>query len=271
MHPRHLFPNIVKGQVSRASRINTDDIQFEQELDNLTGYFEQRGYGKNLVRNAIDESVWGLVNNAGISKWGEVEWNTVHDYKRVAEINLFGSIRTTLAFIPLIKKSKGRMVFMSSTNAIITPQCNSIYCVTKRGLEAFCDSLRIEMKKFGVIVCVVRPGDFTSATKILKKQTAEDIWSTFSEDVKQVYSKEYVDTYIKSIDMRLKRQSRDPDEVVSTVVKTLMISNPNAVWTVASVAETSLAFICSYFPYSVLVPLFYSLGGEKERRVLINQ
>nr|XP_014354404.1 PREDICTED: D-beta-hydroxybutyrate dehydrogenase, mitochondrial-like isoform X2 [Latimeria chalumnae]XP_014354405.1 PREDICTED: D-beta-hydroxybutyrate dehydrogenase, mitochondrial-like isoform X2 [Latimeria chalumnae] len=105
---------------------------------------------KVVTEHTAETGLWGLVNNAGITAWGEVEWNHIQSYQRVADVNLFGSIRTTLAFIPLVRKSKGRMVFISSITAAIPTQCNSMYSITKRGLEAFCDCLRIEMKKFGI-------------------------------------------------------------------------------------------------------------------------
>lgn len=51
--------------------------------------------------------LWGLVNNAGISTFGEVEFATLDNYKNVAEINLWGTVRVTKAFLPLIRRAKG--------------------------------------------------------------------------------------------------------------------------------------------------------------------
>lgn len=50
---------------------------------------------------------WGLVNNAGISAFGETGWLPMEKYERVADVNLLGSIRTTLEFLPLLRKYKG--------------------------------------------------------------------------------------------------------------------------------------------------------------------
>lgn len=51
--------------------------------------------------------LWAVVNNAGISQWAEIEWSTIKDFSNMVDINLFGSIRTTLAFLPLVRASKG--------------------------------------------------------------------------------------------------------------------------------------------------------------------
>lgn len=51
--------------------------------------------------------LWGLVNNAGVSTFGEVEFASLDNYKKVAEVNLWGTVRVTKAFLPLIRRAKG--------------------------------------------------------------------------------------------------------------------------------------------------------------------
>lgn len=51
--------------------------------------------------------LWAVVNNAGITQWAEIEWSTIKDFSNMVDINLFGSIRTTIAFLPLVRASKG--------------------------------------------------------------------------------------------------------------------------------------------------------------------
>ena len=51
--------------------------------------------------------LWGIINNAGLSTFGEVEWCNVDVYQRTAEVNIFGSIRVTKAFLPLVRKARG--------------------------------------------------------------------------------------------------------------------------------------------------------------------
>lgn len=51
-----------------------------------------------------------MVNNAGISTFGEVEFTTMDTYKQVSEVNLWGTIRVTKAFLPLIRRAKGKVM-----------------------------------------------------------------------------------------------------------------------------------------------------------------
>lgn len=87
--------------------------------------------------------LWGVINNAGLMRAvGRVEWLTLKDYHEVADVNLYGTINVTMAFLPLIKKEQGRLVTVSSICGRMSFQHFVPYCVTKYGLEAFMDGLR---------------------------------------------------------------------------------------------------------------------------------
>mgnify|MGYP000438121334 CR=1 FL=1 len=58
--------------------------------------------------------LWGLVNNAGVHYFAELEMTSDTILRRVLDVNLFGTINVTRAFLPLIRKSKGRIVNVSS-------------------------------------------------------------------------------------------------------------------------------------------------------------
>ena len=55
-----------------------------------------------------------MINNAGIAVFAETEWCTMDAYQRVIDVNLMGLIRVTKAFLPLVRRAKGRVVNMSS-------------------------------------------------------------------------------------------------------------------------------------------------------------
>ena len=58
--------------------------------------------------------LWAVINNAGIAVFAETEWCTMDAYQRVIDVNLMGLIRVTKAFLPLVRRAKGRVVNMSS-------------------------------------------------------------------------------------------------------------------------------------------------------------
>ncbi|KFV80804.1 hypothetical protein N308_11920, partial [Struthio camelus australis] len=194
---------------------------------------------------------WGLVNNAGISTFGETGWLSMEKYEKFADVNLLGSIRTTLAFLPLLRKYKGRIVFMSSIIAYFTLG-NGIYSMTKAAIEKFCDALRLEMKKFGVLVCIIQPGNYARSTKIQPPVSAEEIWNELSEEEKEVYNKEYVQERANFFNNILKEGSTNGNEVVDAMVHALTSPAPKARYMVAKLKEKLLVFVCALFPTVVM-------------------
>lgn len=98
-----------------------------------------------------------LVNNAGISTRSPLEGTPMKVVRGVFEVNLFGLIMTTQAFLPLLRKNQGRIVNVGSVAGLIAADGSSIYSGTKFAVEALSDSLRREMSPFGVSVSVVEP------------------------------------------------------------------------------------------------------------------
>ncbi|NXU49566.1 BDH protein, partial [Turnix velox] len=207
---------------------------------------------KELVLSQLPErGFWGLVNNAGISTFGETGWLSMEKYEKMADVNLLGSIRTTLAFLPLLRKYKGRIVFMSSIIAYFA-MGNGIYSMTKAAIEKFCDALRLEMKKFGVQVCIIQPGNYARSTKIQPPISAQEIWDELSEEEKAVYSKEYIQERANFFNSILSEGSTKGNEVVDAMVDALTSPAPKARYMVAKLKEKALVFVCALFPTFVM-------------------
>lgn len=58
--------------------------------------------------------LWGLINNAGIAKVGPIEWQTIEEFKQIADVNLWGLIDVTKVFLPLVKNERGRIINLAS-------------------------------------------------------------------------------------------------------------------------------------------------------------
>lgn len=61
-----------------------------------------------MVTPVCVPGLWAVVNNAGVSTFGEVEFTSMDTYKQVSEVNLWGTIRVTKAVLPLIRRAKGQ-------------------------------------------------------------------------------------------------------------------------------------------------------------------
>ncbi|KAM5179736.1 retinol dehydrogenase 7-like isoform 2-T3 [Mantella aurantiaca] len=148
-----------------------------------------------------DKGLWGLVNNAGILiPIAPNEWLTRDDFRKVLEVNLLGMVDVTLSLLPLIRQSQGRIVNVSSIAGRVT-LCGGAYCLSKYGVEAFSDSLRRELKPFGVKVSIINPDFFK--TSILNLEVIIDhvtkIWKRLPQKLKNAYGDKYYKQYCEFI------------------------------------------------------------------------
>ncbi|XP_065530934.1 D-beta-hydroxybutyrate dehydrogenase, mitochondrial isoform X2 [Lathamus discolor] len=177
-----------------------------------------------------EKGLWGLVNNAGISTFGEVEFTSMDTYMEVAEVNLWGTVRTTKAFLPLIRRSKGRVVNISSMMGRMGSPARSPYCITKFGVEAFSDCLRYEMQPQGVMVSIVEPGNFIAATNLYSperiKAIADKMWDELPEIVRKDYGRKYFDEQVSKMETYCNSGSTDTSPVIESVTHALTSTTP---------------------------------------------
>uniref|UniRef100_A0A8C4TVJ2 Retinol dehydrogenase 16-like n=1 Tax=Falco tinnunculus TaxID=100819 RepID=A0A8C4TVJ2_FALTI len=152
------------------------------------------------VRERVgDQGLWGLVNNAGISNpTAPNEWLTKDDFVRVLDVNLVGLIEVTLSLLPLVRRARGRVVNVASILGRIS--CfGGGYCISKFGVEAFSDSLRREMRPFGVQVSIIEPGAFR--TEIVNPTPLvngfKHVWGQLPAETQAAYGHHYLDTYAR--------------------------------------------------------------------------
>ena len=100
-----------------------------------------------------------VVNNAGVARGPtSVELHELEDARALFDVNVFGALRLTQAALPLLRASRGRVVFVSSVFGAFTPQLGGVYSASKRALEGLADALRVEVRALGVSVAIVQPG-----------------------------------------------------------------------------------------------------------------
>lgn len=107
---------------------------------------------------ASQGSIDVLVNNAGIGLLSPVEGMDPEELKRIFDVNFFGLIWCTQAVLPhMIRQKSGRIVNISSVAGKRALPHISAYCASKFAVQAFSDSLRMEVAEHGITVTVLCP------------------------------------------------------------------------------------------------------------------
>jgi NAD(P)-dependent dehydrogenase (short-subunit alcohol dehydrogenase family) len=148
-------------------------------LFDVTNPERVRAAAKQVDEAVGDEPLKALINNAGISELGPVELLPMDQFRKPFEVNVFGMVTVTQAFLPLLKarpisQSKpGRIINIGSIFGVVHFPMMSPYVGSKHAMEGITDCLRSELMGYGIDVVLVAPGPVKS--EIYRKNRQNDI------------------------------------------------------------------------------------------------
>ena len=190
--------------------------------------------GAETVRGVTDR-LDGLVNNAGTAIAGPLELLPMDQFRAQIEINLIGQVAVTQAFLPLLRTARGRVVFVSSIGGRIALPFNGPYNASKFGLEAIGDSLRQEVRPFGMEVVLVEPGSV--ATPIWDKGTdrADKLLEGVAPDELAPYEKRL--GAFRRLAEETGKRGVDPEDVAQVIETALTTEKPRTRYVVGRDAK----------------------------------
>ncbi|KAM5298175.1 17-beta-hydroxysteroid dehydrogenase type 2 isoform 2-T2 [Glossophaga mutica] len=149
-----------------------------------------------VVQKVQNRGLWAVINNAGILGLpADGELIPMSHYKQCMAVNFFGAVEVTKAFLPLLRKSKGRLVNISSMGGEIPFLKLAAYCSSKAALTMFSAIMRQELSKWEVKVSIIQPGSFktniTGSSEMLEK-LEKDMLDHLTPDVQEEYGQNYI-------------------------------------------------------------------------------
>lgn len=159
------------------------------------------------IRAAIEAAgpVDALVNNAGIGCFNALEGTPMDQIREIFETNTFGTMAMTQAVVPQFRERKAGVIVNVTSSVTLKPLVLlSVYTASKAAVNAFTQSLALELQPFNVRACLVLPGqapDTKFADNAHKRML--DIPAPYLEQAHQVFAKwtESTEPKTKSIDV----------------------------------------------------------------------
>jgi NAD(P)-dependent dehydrogenase (short-subunit alcohol dehydrogenase family) len=166
----------------------------------------------------------GLVNNAGIAVAGPLEFIDIADFEQQLDVNVTGVLRATQAMLPHLRNARGRIVNISSIGGRVAIPLVGPYAASKFALEGMSDSLRRELRPWGMHVALIEPG--AVATPIWDKgvEQADELDNGSPPEVRERYG-EIIDAVRKQSEKN-RTEGVPPQEVAEAVAHALTASKP---------------------------------------------
>jgi NAD(P)-dependent dehydrogenase (short-subunit alcohol dehydrogenase family) len=115
--------------------------------------------GAQALETELDgRGLAGLISNAGIAHIGPLEYLPQEQWRRQLDVNVLGAVAVTQAMLPLIRRGRGRILFVGSIGGRLAPPLLGPYCASKYALEGLTEALRHELRPWGIPVVLLVPG-----------------------------------------------------------------------------------------------------------------
>jgi NAD(P)-dependent dehydrogenase (short-subunit alcohol dehydrogenase family) len=183
------------------------------------------GEAARRVIEALGEGgLAGLVNNAGIVVGGMLEFLPLDALRHQLEVNVIGPMAVTQAFLPSLRKARGRIVNIGSVSGLISAPFTGAYSASKFALEALTDSLRQELRPWKIRVSIIEPGFIQTPIVSKSLAAAEALLAQLPPEALQLYG-----PFLRAVSDATQREAAKaaPTEtVVKAVVHALSARRP---------------------------------------------
>jgi NAD(P)-dependent dehydrogenase (short-subunit alcohol dehydrogenase family) len=142
----------------------------------------------SAAAEAVGEELDGLVNNAGVAIAAPLELVPLDEVRRQLEVNVIGQIAVTQGFLPALRRVRGRVVLMGSIGGKSALPFLGPYAASKFALEAIADSLRVELRPFGISVSIVEPGSIKTPIWTKGAARAEELRAQSPVEKQELYA-----------------------------------------------------------------------------------
>ena len=220
-----VFAGVRKREAGDALRERASD-RLEPVLLDVLDEASIAAAAEHVARSLDGEPLRGLMNNAGITVNGAMEFVSLSELRRQFEVNVFGQVAVTQAFLPLLREGKGRIVITGSVSGFFTLPMLGPYCMSKHALESFADALRVELRPWGIHVSLLQPAAI--ATPIWQKGQDESASTIESSDPGLLEYYAPLIEGIRRLTRKAEKTAAPPEIVARAVVHAMTARRPKA-------------------------------------------
>jgi NAD(P)-dependent dehydrogenase (short-subunit alcohol dehydrogenase family) len=203
----------------------------------------------------------GLVNVAGIGMVRPIEYAPIPDVREIFEINFFGQLATIQAFCGMVRKARGRIVNVTTVGVNLAIPFGGLLNSSKCAFGMLSDTLRLELRPFGVRVIAVEPGSISTPAVDKTLGNLEEVISSLPAEARQRYG-----PMIRKVGQRgyeMEKSGSSPDVVATTIHHALTSDRPRIRYRVGKHAWL-LASLPKILPESVFDSMRMKMLGLTE-------
>lgn len=217
---------------------------------------------KGLADRLAPGGLAGLVNNAGIALGGVQEHLDLDVLRHQLEVNVVGVAAATRAFLPLIRRGGGRIVNVGSQSGYVASPFLGPYTASKYAIEGLTDSLRRELRAWGIEVVLIEPGNVVTPIWAKGRGQTAALRAELPREAAAAYAP-LLDPISRYID-DAEAGGVAPLEVAKAIARALTAKRPRTRYRVGADARISW-WLARFLPDRALDALLIRLSGLPRR------
>jgi NAD(P)-dependent dehydrogenase (short-subunit alcohol dehydrogenase family) len=209
---------------------NTENLPLTVvQLDVNDDRFVKDAIGKIVAENRRIDI---LVNNAGYGLFSPIEEVTLDQIKEQFETNFFGVVRVTKEVLPIMRKQRqGIIVNVSSIGGKVGIPLNPAYIASKFALEGLSESMRYEVKEFGINIVIIEPG-------VIKTNIVENLKTANTKSRSESPYSDLIERAMKRFGTMMDNNSSPPKLVAQAILNAITSKEPEIRYVVGDDAES---------------------------------
>ncbi|XP_077486124.1 D-beta-hydroxybutyrate dehydrogenase, mitochondrial-like [Amblyomma americanum] len=218
------------------------DVTKEDEIDEAY---------KEIINADYQTALWAVVANAGVMTVGPLEWHCMDQVRALFDVNVFGVTRVVVKFLPLLRKTGGRIVIVSSMFGRMTGAFTIPYCMTKHACISLADGLRRRFYGTKLRVITIEPTAYRTALSDPEeiKRRMDELVASLPPEAKKDIDPARVSKVRAMARVFVEGLLRDdPDEVVSDMVLAVREEYPKAHYRTGGTADAVVRFLNHLLP-----------------------
>ncbi|KAA6212064.1 SDR family oxidoreductase [Streptomyces albofaciens JCM 4342] len=226
-----VFATVRKRQDGEKLRAEATSARLHPVLMDVTDEKSIQTAAAEVARSVDEQGVWALVNNAGTCVAAPMECVPPEGLRQQLDTNVVGPLAVTQAFLPQLRRTRGRIVNVSSgLGSVVIPYLGA-YATGQFAKEAMSDALRRELRPFGISVSIVRPGAIATPIWDKVRETGEGLLNQAPDAIADLYRAPF-EQFMRMNERRAQSSATQPQDVARTVFRALTAPRPRTRYSV---------------------------------------
>ncbi|XP_041852046.1 estradiol 17-beta-dehydrogenase 2 [Melanotaenia boesemani] len=188
-----------------------------------------------ICAQVYHSGLWALVNNAGVLLCPtDAELQPLATLRRFMDVNFLSAVHMSQLFLPLLRRSRGRIVNVSSMAGEVPMPMFGAYGASKAALSIFSRVMRLELAPWGVKVVLIQPAGFRTnifgvPDDVIRYQ--DELLTTISAEAREDYGDEYISSLPCCLSFMFQQSAEDLSPVVEDMYHAVMSVHPRPLYT----------------------------------------